>query len=311
LSDEIGLRHYSPKTMRTYQNYVLKFQIFTKSIDPQSLNAEHVKEFLDELAAIKKVSATTQNLAFNSLLFFFRHVLGKEFGKVEGVLRAKRRPSVPVILSRTEIDSVLQHIEPAFALIVKMLYGCGLRLFECIGLRVQCVNFDAGLLTIYDGKGLRDRTVPLPQAIIPELRAHVTKLKDLHRLDLSNEYAGVFLDNSWEKKKKNTAREFTWQWLFPAMQLTREEGTGDMRRYHLHETHVQKAIKRAVQASGIGKRATAHTFRHSYASHLLQNNFDIRAIQELLGHGDVRTTMIYTRTVKSRSIKEACSPLDF
>jgi site-specific recombinase XerD len=183
--------------------------------------------------------------------------------------------------------------------------------FEFLGLRLQCVNFHAGVLTIHDGKGLKDRTVPLPQAIIPELRAHVATLKELHRLDLSNGYAGVFLVNAVEKKYKNTSREFGWQWLFPAMQLTKEEGTGEMRRYHLHETHVQKAIKRAVHEAGICKRATAHTFRHSFASHLLRNNYDIRTIQELLGHGDVRTTMIYTHTVKGLCLKEARSPLDF
>lgn len=153
--------------------------------------------------------------------------------------------------------------------------------------------------------------VPTGIACPPELRAHVATLKELHRLDLSHGYAGVFLVNALEKKYKNASREFVWQWLFPAKQLTKEEGAGEMRRYHLHETHVQKAIKRAVQEAGICKRATAHTFRHSYASHLLRNNHDIRAIQELLGHGDVRTTMIYNHTVKSLSLKDARSPLDF
>lgn len=311
MSDEIGLRHYSPKTLKTYRHYVAKLQAYTKSIDPSLLNSEHVKEFLTYLAVKKNVSATTQNLAFNSLLFFFRHVLGKEFGKVEGVVRAKRRPYIPVVLSREEIDGVLRHLAPPYDLVVKMLYGCGLRLFECMGLRIQCLNFDAGVVTVHDGKGQKDRTVPLPQAIMQELREHVLALKDLHRKDLAKNYAGVFLVNALERKYKNGAREFIWQWLFPAKQLTREEGTGEMRRYHLHPSHVQKAIRAAVDEAGVCKRATAHTFRHSYASHLLQNNFDIRTIQELLGHGDVRTTMIYTHTVKSVSRKEAQSPLDF
>ncbi len=311
LNDEIGLRHYSPKTLKTYRSYVRKFQNFTRSVDPNLLNAEHVKEFLTDMAVSQKVSATTQNLAFNSLLFFYRHVLGKEFGKVEGVVRAKKRPYIPVVLSREEIDRVLQHIEPSFALVVKILYGCGLRLFECLGLRVQCVNLDEGSLTIHDGKGLKDRVVPLPQVIMEELRAHLVRLKDLHRQDLSHGYAGVFLVHALEKKYKNAAKDFVWQWLFPAMQLTRETGSGEMRRYHLHETHVQRALKKAVEAAGVCKRATAHTLRHSFASHLLQNNYDIRTIQQLLGHGDLRTTMIYTHTVKSLTLKEARSPLDF
>ena len=311
LADEIRLRHYSPKTLRIYRNYVGKFQTFTKSIDPSLLTTDHVKDFLTFLAVEKNVSASTQNLAFNSLLFFFRHTLGREFGKIDGVVRAKRRPYIPVVLSREEIDSILQRLEPPYDLIVRMLYGCGLRLFECMGLRVRCLNFDAGVLTVHDGKGQKDRTVPLPQTIAPDLKLHVTALKELHEKDLARDYAGVFLVNALERKYKNAAKTFIWQWLFPAIQLTREEGTGEMRRYHLHDSHVQKAIRKAVDEAGLTKRATAHSFRHSYASHLLQKNFDIRTIQELLGHGDVRTTMIYTHTVKSMTIKEALSPLDF
>jgi len=192
-----------------------------------------------------------------------------------------------------------------------MLYGCGLRLFECLGLRIHCFNLDAGILTVHDGKGQRDRTVPIPQVILPELRAQIGFLKDLHRRDTERNYAGVFLVNALERKYKNAAKEFVWQWFFPAKQLTHVEKTNELRRYHLHETHVQKAIRAAVEKAGIPKRASAHTFRHSFASHLLQANYDIRTIQELLGHSDVRTTMIYTHTVRSVTIKEAKSPLDF
>jgi integron integrase len=227
------------------------------------------------------------------------------------VVRAKRRPYIPVVLSREEIEEILLYLEPPFDLVAKMLYGCGLRLFECLGLRVQCLNFAAGMLTVHDGKGKKDRTVPLPQSIVPLLKAQVAGVKKLHQKDLANGYAGVFLVNALERKYPKAATAFTWQWLFPAMQLTREVGSGEMRRYHLHESHVNKALRRASDEAGLTKRVTSHTFRHSYASHLLQNNFDIRTIQELLGHGDVRTTMIYTHTIKSRTIKEAQSPLDF
>jgi len=311
LSNEIQVRHYSQKTLKVYKAWLRQFQTFTRSKAPESLSIADVKEFLTFLAVSRQVSASTQNQAFNALLFVFRHVLGKEFGKVDGVIRAKRRRYIPVVLSREEIDAVLAHLSAPYDLIVKLLYGCGLRLFECLQLRVQCLNLDAGILTVHDGKGQKDRTVPLPETILPEIRAHLETLKELHRQDLERNYSGVFLIHSLEKKYPKATKEFIWQWFFPAKQLTCLQKTGEHRRYHLHETHVQKSIKEAVGKARICKRASAHTFRHSFASHLLQANYDIRTIQELLGHSDVRTTMIYTHTVKSVTKKEAKSPLDF
>ena len=311
MADEIHIRHYSPKTLKTYTQWLRHLQTFTRSKDPEALSSADVKEFLTFLAVTRKVSASTQNQAFHALLFFYRHVLNKEFGKLEGVVRAKRKPYVPVVLSREEIRAILQHLSPPYDLAVKLLYGCGLRLSVCLRLRVLCFNFAAGVLTIHDGKGGKDRTVPLPEMILPELRAQLELLRDLHQRDLGRDYAGVFLVNALEKKYKNAAKEFIWQWFFPAKQLTYLQKAGEYRRYHLHETHLQKAIKEAVGKARICKRASAHTFRHSFASHLLQANYDIRTIQELLGHSDVKTTMIYTHTVKSVTLKEAKSPLDF
>lgn len=310
LSNEIKLRHYSPKTLATYTTWARNFQTFTRSKDPKLLSVEDVKTFLTSLAVDRNVSSSTQNQAFNALLFFFRHVLKREFGKVDGVVRAKRKPYIPTVLSRAEIDSVLSHLSPPFDLIAKLLYGCGLRLMECMQLRVHCFNFDAGVLTVHDGKGQKDRSLPIPEKIHPELLAHLEFVKELYRKDKDKKFAGVFLMNQLEKKYKSAARQFAWQWFFPARQLTYVQKAGEYRRYHLHPTHVQKAIKTAVEKAALTKRASAHTFRHSFASHLLQANFDIRTIQELLGHGDVRTTMIYTHTVKSVTIKEAKSPLD-
>ena len=310
IKNEIQVRHYSKKTLKAYSLWAEKFRYFTKNKLPESLTPEDVKDFLTFLAVKKKVSASSQNQAFNGLLFFFRHALKKEFGKIEGVVRVKRKPYIPVVLSREEIDRILQNLQYPFDLVVKLLYGCGLRLFECLNLRVKDFNFDAGLLTVH-GKGKKDRTVPLPESIHNDLKGQINRVIALHETDLKDGYSGVFLPDRIEKKYINAPKELIWQWFFPARELTFVSETNEYRRYHLHETHVQKAIKWAVRKSKLLKRASAHTFRHSFASHLLQANYDIRTIQELLGHSDIRTTMIYTHTVKSSTIKELKSPLDF
>ena len=311
LKSEIMIRHYSPSTLKTYTGWARQFQNFTKSKDPLLLADSDVKDFLTHLAVNRKVAASTQNQAFNALLFIFRHVVKKEFGELKDVPRAKKKPYIPVVLSREEIDAIIANLKYPYDLIVKLLYGCGLRLFECMNLRVNDLNFETGILTVHDGKGKKDRTVPLPEAIVPDLKNQLAFVIELHREDLKSGYAGTFLPTQMEKKYKNAARELVWQWFFPAKTLTFIAGKNEYRRYYLHKTHVQKAIKRAVNKAMIPKRASAHTFRHSYASHLLQANYDIRTIQELLGHSDVRTTMIYTHTIKSKTIKEAMSPLDF
>ena len=311
LSNEILLRHYTARTLQTYTSWVRQFQAFTRSKPPQELSPGDVKAFLTFLAVERKVAASTQNVAFNALLFFFRHVLKREFGKIDGVVRAKRRPYVPTVLSRAEVDAVLQHLASPYALVVKLLYGCGLRISECLNVRIHCFNFDTMVLNVHDGKGQKDRTVPLPECILPELRAQLDALRVLHQQDLDKEYAGVFLPHALERKYPKAPRQFLWQWFFPAIELTYLEERREYRRYHLHETHVRKAITAAAENARVCKRVSAHTFRHSFASHLLQANYDIRTIQELLGHGDVNITMIYTHTVRSRTNKEAKSPLDF
>ncbi|MBU2569016.1 MAG: integron integrase [Gammaproteobacteria bacterium] len=311
LTREIQLRHYSPKTLKSYRGWARRLQAFTKSKDYRNLTQQDVVAFLSDLAVDKKVSASTQNQAFNALLFLFQHVLNKDFGEIKGVARAKRKPHIPVVLSREEVELIFDHLDDPVDLVAKLLYGCGLRLFECLNLRVQCFNFDAGVLTVHDGKGQKDRTVPLPQTLIPALNKQLRKVADLHEADLKANFAGVFLPNQLSHKYKNAAKEFIWQWFFPQPSLTLVAETQEHKRYHLHESIVQKAIKRAANDAKITKRATAHTFRHSFASHLLEANYDIRTIQELLGHSDVRTTMIYTHTVQSRTLKQAKSPLDF
>jgi len=310
LAAEIKTRHYSRKTLKTYALWARQYQRFLRDKPPSDLSSTDVKEYLTYLAVKCHVAASTQNQAFNALLFLFRHVLKKDYGDMRDVPRAKRSKYIPVVLSRREIEAVLAHLYYPYNLVVKLLYGCGLRLFEGLQLRVKSFNLDAGILTVH-GKGGKDRTVPLPQAIMPELTAQLEIVRKLHDADLAAGYTGVFLDDQLEKKYPSAAKNFIWQWFFPQKSLTPIPGTQDFRRYHLHETHVQEALYEAVRRAKLTKRVTSHTFRHSFATHLLQANYDIRTIQTLLGHSDVRTTMIYTHCVPSRTVKEAKSPLDF
>jgi integrase len=194
--------------------------------------------------------------------------------------------------------------------VVLLLYGCGLRLAECVNLRIHCFNLDAMLLTVHDGKGQKDRTVPLPARALTEIRQQMDNVRRLHSQDMAEDYAGVFLPRQLDKKYKNAAREFIWQWFFPAPNLTFLSGPREMRRYHLHESHVQGAVKAAAARAGIPKRVSPHTFRHTFASHLLLADYDLQTIQRLLGHTDIKTTMIYLQTVPTLTLKEAKSPLD-
>ena len=233
LKAEISLRHYSPKTLRSYTGWIRRFQDYTKSKDTTLLTPVDVKDYLTFLAIKRKVSASSQNQAFNALLFFFRHVLKKEFGDQKDVPRAKRRPYIPVVLSRGEVDRVIENLRYPYNLAVNLLYGCGLRLFECLNLRVGCFNFDTGILTVHDGKGQKDRTVPLPEKIMPDLQAHLESVIDLHQEDLKAGYSGAFLPTALEQKYKNAAKEPIWQWFFPAKTLTLVPKAKELRRYHL------------------------------------------------------------------------------
>ena len=311
LNNLIKIKHYSRKTLSAYTTWLKKFQGFSRNKDIHALTPSDVKEFLEYLAVKRNVSASTQNQAFNALLFFYRHIIKIDFGDQKGNLRAKRKQYIPVVLSREEVDLIIDHLSYPYDLVVKLLYGCGLRLFECLNLRVNNFNYDADILTVHDGKGKKDRTVTLPESIVPELKEHLERVKQLHQDDLSCNYAGAFMFDMIEKKYKNCAKELIWQWYFPAKHLTTVPDTRELKRYHLHETRIQVALRQAVKESQICKRVTAHTFRHSFATHLLQANYDIRTIQELLGHSNVRTTMIYTHCIKSTTVKEAKSPLDF
>jgi integron integrase len=309
LASEIKVRHYSRNTLKTYAHWSRQFQRFLKNKPPIELCIDDVKEFLTHLAVTCHVAASTQNQAFNSLLFLYRHGLKREFGELRDVPRAKRSLYVPMVLSRPEIDAILAHLCHPFDLVVRLLFGCGLRLFECLQLRVGDFNFDASVLNVH-GKGKKDRTVPLPTSIDGELKSQIKAVGRLHEQDLEGGYAGVFLDDAVEKKYPRAPREFINQWFFPQKSLTLLEESGERRRYHLHECELQDALYHAVRRARIPKRVTAHTFRHSFATHLLQANYDIRTIQTLLGHASLKTTMIYTHCIPVRTIKEPKSPLD-
>ena len=309
MATEIKVRHYSRKTLQTYANWSRNFQRFLKNKPPEALTTVDVKEYLGFLAVKCKVAASTQNQAFNSLLFLFRHGLKREFGELKGVPRAKKALYIPAVLSREEIDAILKELSYPNNLVVKVLFGCGLRLFEGLQLRVRDFNFDVNVLTVH-GKGKKDRTVPLPESILPELKAQMTAVGELHDKDLAAGYDGVFLDDAVETKYPKAPKEFIHQWFFPMRTLTVAEN-GEQRRYHIHESDLQRALYYAVRKAKIPKKVTSHIFRHSFATHLLQAGYDIRVIQNLLGHSSLKTTMIYTHCVPVRTVKEPKSPLDF
>jgi len=310
LETTIKLRNYSRRTLEAYRFWVTRFQAFVRSRPTAKLSNQEVRGFLSSLAVQHEVSASSQNQAFNALLFFFRHVLHRDFGRIDGVIRAKRHRYIPVVLSRDEVDAVLKQLPPPYQLVVLLLYGCGLRLTECVNLRIHCFNLESMLLTVHDGKGQKDRTVPLPARALAEIRKQMEYVRRVHAQDLAEGYAGVFLPRQLEKKYKNAAREYIWQWFFPAAKLTFVREPKQMRRYHLHESHVQSAVKTAVARTGIIKRVSPHTFRHTFASHLLLAGYDLQTIQQLLGHTDIKTSMIYLQTVPTLTLKKAKSPLD-
>jgi integron integrase len=311
LRNEIRLRHYSPATEKLYITFVSQFRRFVRDKEPSELSSEDIKAYLTDLATVKGVTASSQNLGFNAVLFFYRHVLKKDFGRIDGIPRARKLKNIPTVLSRVQVDLILEKLPYPYNLIVKLMYGCGLRLAEAISLRMQDIDLDNEMLIIRKGKGLKDRTVPLPKSVLPELRVHIGQIKKKHDKDVADGFSGTFLLNISEEKYKGRAHEFSWYWLFPAPSLTVIPYTREKKRYHVHSTTLQRELREAVRKAGIPKRITPHTMRHTFATHLLQAGYDIRTIQEMLGHSDVRTTMIYTHTMTPVSLKPKMSPLDF
>ena len=305
----IRQRHYSYRTEQVYLAWVCRFLLAIKGKKLEEAGASEISAFLSELAVQGKVAASTQNQALNALVFFFGQVLKREPGEFAEFARAKRPQRLPVVLGRAEVARLLEEMDGVYQLLAALLYGTGMRLMECIRLRVQDIDFAQGLIMVRDGKGQKDRVVPLPQSLVPGLEAHLAEVRELHEKDLAAGGGDVFLPDALERKYPNAAREWGWQYVFPSGRLSVDPRSGVSRRHHLHENSLQKAIKKASTAAGIAKRVNCHALRHSFATHLLESGYDIRTVQELLGHSDVSTTMIYTH-VLNRGGRGVVSPLD-
>jgi len=305
----IRARHYSPRTEKAYVGWVRRYIFFHRKRHPNEMGAPEVAGYLSHLASRRRVSASTQNQAFSALIFLYREVLGREVTGLEGTVRAKRPLRLPTVLAREEVQAILRHMRGSPWLMASLMYGAGLRLLECCRLRVKDVDFARGEITVHDGKGGKDRVTVLPARLIEPLQAHLGRVRRQHLSDVEGEAGYVALPDALAVKYPNASRDWTWQWVFPASRIYADRLTGQRRRHHVHETVLQREFGIAVRATGLAKPATCHTLRHSFATHLLETGYDIRTIQELLGHADVTTTMIYTH-VLNRGGRGVRSPLD-
>jgi integron integrase len=307
--EAIRARHYSRRTEKAYVHWIKRYIFFHGKRHPAEMGGPEVTAFLTSLAVHDKVAASTQNQALSAMLFLYREVLGVELPWLDDVVRAKRPQHLPVVLTREEVRAVLQRLDGVSRLMALLLYGAGLRVLECCHLRVKDIDFATNQIAIRDGKGRKDRVTMLPAAVRAALIAHLERAREQHQADLRHGAGWVELPNALTRKYPNAGRDWGWQWVFPATRFYVEPLTGQRRRHHLHESVLQRAVKDAVRGAGIAKQATCHTFRHSFATHLLEESHDIRTVQELLGHSDVSTTMIYTH-VLNRGPAGVRSPAD-
>ena len=303
------VRHLSRRTEKAYVGWIRRFIVHHGLRHPADLDRTEVTAFLNHLAVTRKVAAATQNQALAALLFLYREVLGLELPWLDDLVRARRPAHLPVVLTAREVAAVLGSMQGTAQLMATLLYGSGLRLLECARLRIQDADFGRHQIVVRRGKGNRDRLALLPETVIAALRRQVETVRKQHAADLRKGAGWVELPEALARKYPHAGREFRWQWLFPATRTYYHKETGQRRRHHLHETVLQKAVRSAATRSGVTKRVTCHTFRHSFATHLLENGYDIRTVQELLGHKDVRTTMIYTH-VLGRGPSAVRSPAD-
>ncbi len=291
------MRHYARRTAGTDEQWVRRFLRFHKLRPPREMGQEEINAFLTHLAVEGGVSASSQTQALSALLFLYRHVLGTDPGDLSGVVRARVRRRLPVVMTPAEVQLVLSQLEGTTGLVVSLLYGSGMRLMEALRLRVQDLDFGHRQITVRSGKGDKDRLTLMPERLVAPLGVHLEQVRQVHGDDLAAGWGSVLLPHALERKYPNAAREWGWQWVFPQSRRWRDPSNGREGRHHLDASIVQKEVRRAVQATRIPKRVSCHTFRHSFATHLLERGADIRTIQELLGHNDVRTTMIYTHVL--------------
>jgi integron integrase len=307
--EAIRLRHYSYRTEQQYVGWIRRFILFHGKRHPATLGGDHVEAFLSHLALSRQVAAATQVQALSALLFLYKHVLNVELPWLDSVVRAKRPKRLPVVLTRQESLSVLSHMNGDCGLVAKLLYGSGLRVLEALRLRVKDIDLNRRLVTVRDGKGAKDRVTVLPESLVTAMRLHLRHVSALHEQAMARGYGGVELPHALERKYPRAPYERGWQYVFPAASPSRDPRSGAWRRSHLSLKMMQRRIKQAVQAAGIDKPASCHTFRHCFATHMLEAGADIRTVQELMGHASVRTTQIYTH-VLNRGGLAVRSPLD-
>ncbi|MGZ8219937.1 integron integrase [Methylomagnum sp.] len=306
---KLRLKHYSLRTERAYTDWIKRYILFHGKRHPKDMGAPEIQAFLSHLATERDVAASTQNQALAALLFLYKEVLDLDLPRLNDIERAKRPQRLPTVLTVREVGAVLDRLDGTLGLMIRLLYGTGMRLMECVRLRVKDVDFEMRQLTVRDGKGGKDRVTMLPALLAEPLKAHLEQVRALHRADLAEGGGEVWLPDALAVKYPNAPREWGWQYVFPARSLSVDPRSGRRRRHHVDEKALQRAVKKAVQATGLGKPVSPHTLRHSFATHLLQSGYDIRTVQELLGHKDITTTMIYTH-VLNRGGHGVVSPLD-
>lgn len=305
--EAIRTRHYSLKTEEAYVHWIKRFILFHNKRHPRDMREREINQFITHLAVKENVSASTQNQALCAIVFLYKQVLKIELGDFGTIVWAKKRETEPVVFTKKETKAVLDQLSGMNWIMANLLYGAGLRLTECLQLRVKDIDFEYNQIAVRDSKGNKDRITVLPQVVKQPLQEHLKTVKKLHEKDLREGFGLVYLPYALERKYPNAGKEFGWQFVFPATQISIDPRSGIRRRHHIYETVLQKAVKQARRKAGINKSGSCHTFRHSFATHLLQDGYDIRTVQELMGHKDVKTTEIYTHVIKSLGIT---SPAD-
>ena len=305
---ELRSKHYSRKTETAYTNWIKRFVLFHNKRHPKDMGAEEIKAFINNLADEHQVSSSTQNQALQGILFLYKNILKKDLGWIADIKYTTRIKQIPVVFSRSETASILNNLNGVIKLIVSLLYGTGMRLGEVLNLRVKDIDFEMNQILVRDGKGEKDRITVLPQKLNAELKEHLRKVKNLHLKDLKEGNGKTKLPYALAKKYINADKEFGWQYVFPASGFVYDKENKLKYRFHIHESVIQKEVKKALRITGINKPGTPHTFRHSFATHLLDAGQDIRTVQELLGHKSVKTTMIYTHVLKT--VMGVKSPID-